>query len=617
VAARICHNVDGGEAMKARSLKNTSSHLATRCVLSALAVVAVISIGNVESAHAFNLGGSFRPSMPRITPRITPPRISVGSGSVAAAANAAGYSHGPKPGISGAAAGAAGYGGNTAGPAGGGNWGHKKWVHEDHTYKPEHVVEHVTKCGTRYHKDHLERERGCDISPPKHVVVNGGNVGPSNIAPSNTGPSNPGPSLVGPGRSGGSGVPAADERRYVPNEIVGELSGNPSDQTFRTIETRHRLNRIDTQRIGLTNSTFVRWRIADRRTVPAVLRAMEADNTVRTAGLVTQPNYLFVTQQGAAGEADNAVAVEPPQTVVEPPQTATPSSEAAPAAQAGDAAQYALAKLHLPEAQALARGDSVVVAVIDTEIDVTHPELAGAITDSYDALGVAGPKETHGTGIAGTIAARARLLGVAPNVRILAIRAFGSGIGTTFSIIKALDYAVAHDARVINMSFAGPSDPALARALAAAHAKGRILIAAVGNKGPKSPALFPAADPNVIAVTATDAKDRLFEGANRGDHVAIAAPGVDILVAAPGNTYAMSTGTSFASAYVAGVAALLAERKPDITPDAAKNALMSTAHHLGAKARDAQFGAGLMDAHQAILSVGGKPAAELARDAGH
>jgi len=595
--------------MKTRPLKNTSTHLATRCVLSALAVVAVTSISNVESAHAMYLGGSsFRPSMPRITPRITTPRISVGSGSVAGAANSAGYSYGPKPGISGAAAGAAGSGGNAAG-SGGGNWGHNKWSRGDHTQKPEHVVEHVTKCGTRYRKDHLER--GCDIPPPKHVVVNGGNVGPSNIGPSNTGPSNPGPSLVGPVGSGRSGVPVADERRYVPNEIVGELSGNPADQTFRTIETRHRLNRIDTQRIDLTNSTFVRWRIADRRSVPAVLRAMEADNTVRNAGLMTQPNYLFVTQQGAAAEADKAVAVEPP-------QTATPPNEAAPAAPAGDAAQYALAKLHLPEAQALARGDSVVVAVIDTEIDVTHPELAGAITDSYDALGVAGPKETHGTGIAGTIAAHSRLLGAAPNVRILAIRAFGSGVGTTFTIIKGLDYAVAHDARVINMSFAGPSDPALTRALAAAHGRGRILVAAVGNKGAKSPALFPAADPNVIAVTATDAKDRLFEGANRGDHVAIAAPGVDILVAAPGNTYSMSTGTSFASAYVAGVAALLAERKPDITPDGAKNALMSTAHHLGtAKGRDAQFGAGLMDAKEAILSVDGHPAAELARGAGH
>jgi subtilisin family serine protease len=420
----------------------------------------------------------------------------------------------------------------------------------------------------------------------KGTTADDGDGPPKRKRVTDTGPSRP-----------GRNVAAVTEGQYVPNEIVTEMRGNPTEEIFTLIGTRHRLNRIETQRIGLTNSTFVRWRIADRRSVPVVMRAMQADNTVRNAVVLTQPNHIFVNQQDKAAEAEKA-------------------GDTPPAEQAGDAAQYALAKLHLPEAQALARGNSVVVAVIDTEIDATHPELAGAVTDSFDALGVAGPKETHGTGIAGTIAGHARLLGAAPSVRILAIRAFGSGIGTTFTIIKGLDYAVAHDARVINMSFAGPSDPALTRALAAAHGRGRILVAAVGNKGPKSPALFPAADPNVIAVTATDAKDRLFEGANRGDHVAIAAPGVDILVAAPGSTYSMSTGTSFASAYVAGVAALLAERKPDITPDGAKAILMSTAHDLGPKGRDPQFGAGLMDAKEAILSVNSRPAAEVARGAG-
>jgi len=412
------------------------------------------------------------------------------------------------------------------------------------------------------------------------------------------GPPNSGTPAASPSRSarrGGSGVPPAHERRYVPDEVMGELSGNPSDQTFAGIGARHRLNRLDTQRIGLTNSTWVRWHIADRRSVPAVIRALEADNSVRSA----QPNYLFALQQENPTVPQNSE-----------------QADAQPTVQVGDFAQYALAKLHLPEAQALARGNRVVVAVIDTVIDKAHAELSGAITESYDALGIAAPMEAHGTGIAGTIAAHSKLLGSAPAASILAIRAFGGGSGTTMTIIKGLDYAVAHDARIINMSFAGPVDPALTRALAAAHAKGRILIAAVGNKGPKSPALFPAADPNVIAVTATDSRDKLFDGANRGEHVAIAAPGVDILVPAPGNAYTMSTGTSFASAYVSGVAALLAERKPDLTPDAAKNVLMSTAHDLGPKGRDPQFGAGLMDANRAILAVNGRAAVELVRGAG-
>ena len=168
--------------MKARSLKNTYAHLATRCVLSVLAVVAVTSISNVESARAMYLGGgAFR--LPRITPRVTPPHVSVGSGGVAAAANAAGYSHGRNTSSYGGAAGAAGSGGD--GVAGAGKWGHNKWSRGDHTQRPEHVVEHIAKCGTRYRKDHLER--GCDTPPIKHVAV------PSNIGPSNNGPSNTGP----------------------------------------------------------------------------------------------------------------------------------------------------------------------------------------------------------------------------------------------------------------------------------------------------------------------------------------------------------------------------------------------------------------------------------------
>jgi subtilisin family serine protease len=101
--------------------------------------------------------------------------------------------------------------------------------------------------------------------------------------------------------------------------------------------------------------------------------------------------------------------------------------------------------------------------------------------------------------------------------------------------------------RIVNMSFAGPRDPSLERALKAAYDKGVILVAAAGNAGPRSPPLYPAADPHVIAVTATDMDDKLFSGANRGRHVAIAAPGVDILVPAPESGY-QCDGTSVATA---------------------------------------------------------------------
>jgi subtilisin family serine protease len=213
--------------------------------------------------------------------------------------------------------------------------------------------------------------------------------------------------------------------------------------------------------------------------------------------------------------------------------------------------------------------------------------------------------------MAGAIVARAKLMGAAPNVRLLAIRAFnGEGDkseATTLSLLTGIDWAVAHGARVINMSFAGPYDPDIARAVAAARQKGVVLVAAAGNAGPKSPPLYPAADKNVIAVTAIDADDRLLSAANRGKHIAVAAPGVDVLVPAPGRAYQLTTGTSVAAAEVSGIVALLVELKPSITPDEVRKVLQSTAFDLGPKGADDQFGAGRADAERAVMALASEP----------
>ena len=107
----------------------------------------------------------------------------------------------------------------------------------------------------------------------------------------------------------------------------------------------------------------------------------------------------------------------------------------------------------------------------------------------------------------------------------------------------------------------------------------------------------------MIAVTATDEKDQLFKGANQGMHIAVAAPGVDILLAAPNGAYQMKTGTSFSAAEVSGVAALVLQRKADLSPDGVRQILTSTARDLGPKGFDPQFGAGMVDAYRAVMSV--------------
>jgi Subtilase family/Fervidolysin N-terminal prodomain len=371
-----------------------------------------------------------------------------------------------------------------------------------------------------------------------------------------------------------SGVPLVGERRFVPDEVVVGLPSSLSRRAVDDLASRHRLAHVESQDIGLLGTTFHRWRIADHRSVSDVIRALETEGGVSRA----QPNYRYTLQQSRSAAA----------TEMEP-------------------LQYALAKLRLPQAHRVSTGDKVLIAVIDTSIDAAHPEIAGMVAGSFNATNAADLPHPHGTAIAGVMVANARLKGVAPAARILAIHAFdASGTtldGTTLTILRGIDWAVARGARVINMSFAGPNDPGLARSLAAARQKGVVLVAAAGNAGPISAPLFPAADPNVIAVTATNAHDKLLPGANRGHHIAVAAPGVDILGPAPGESYQLSTGTSVAAAHVSGVVALLLARKPDLTPEAVRRILLSSATDLGPKGRDDQFGAGLTDAYRAVQSL--------------
>ncbi|HXO68324.1 MAG TPA: S8 family serine peptidase, partial [Bradyrhizobium sp.] len=378
-----------------------------------------------------------------------------------------------------------------------------------------------------------------------------------------------------PPRSQNAGAPrrgallAAANLRYINDQIIAEVDTAQADDLAR----RHRLTRIGSQELPFIDSAVSLFRITDRRSVENVRTELAADASVRSVQL----NFRYVLQD----------------------QKSVPAE--------GDPAQYALAKLRLPEAHALSRGANVTVAVIDSGIDVTHPELADAIAESFDALGAREGPHVHGTGIAGAIVSHARLMGSAPKARILAIRAFGAAANgaesTSFVILKSLDFAASHGAQVVNMSFAGPKDPLVERGIAAAATKGMVLVAASGNAGPKSPPLYPAANPNVIAVSATDAHDRLFPASNRGGHIAVTAPGVDIFLPAPGGKYQMTSGTSFSAAYISGLAALMMERNPQLKADEVRAILTRTARDLGAPGRDDLFGAGEADAFLAVTAV--------------
>lgn len=386
-----------------------------------------------------------------------------------------------------------------------------------------------------------------------------------------------------PGEAGFTGVPPRGERRFISNEMIFHSGANVSPQAVEAAARRVGLTPLGAQSLTLTGGKLFRFRLGEGRQVADVVRALEAEK-LGTA----QPNYVYRLQQNAGS---------------------------APMLPAGDAAQYAVSKLRLHEVHRWSVGKDVPVAVIDSQIDAAHPDLAGAFGEQFDAVGKGDKPDNHGTGMTGAIVAHRRLLGVAPGARILAVHAFSpdqqnSAQATTQHVLAGIDWAIEKGARIINMSFAGPYDPMLQLALKKAHDKGIVLIAAAGNAGPRSQPLYPAADENVIAVTAIDANDRLLPQANQGPHIALAAPGVSILEPAANAGYQLTTGTSVAAAHVSGVAALIIERKPDIDFAALEKILFSTAKDLGPKGRDSQFGFGLVDPYRALDALADKIAGD-------
>lgn len=251
-------------------------------------------------------------------------------------------------------------------------------------------------------------------------------------------------------------------------------------------------------------------------------------------------------------------------------------------------------------------GGGQLVAVIDTGIDLEHPELVGRVAEHRDLTEFGWSADVHGTAVAGIIAAQAGnefgSYGVAPGVRLLALKACQpTGPGAlearcwTSTLAQALDVAIAADARIINLSLGGPPDPLVARYAILAAAQNRLLVAAAGNDGPAAKPAFPAALPEVIAVTATDARDHLYRDATMGEFIDVAAPGVDIVTPGPAGSYPALSGTSLAAAHFSGVVALLADLTPLMSAAELRGALAGSARDLGTPGDDPQYGAGVVD----------------------
>ncbi|MHA1989911.1 MAG: S8 family serine peptidase, partial [Candidatus Hodarchaeales archaeon] len=250
----------------------------------------------------------------------------------------------------------------------------------------------------------------------------------------------------------------------------------------------------------------------------------------------------------------------------------------------------------------------VLVAVIDTGIDYNHPDLSSQYvslgfdwvnndTDPFD-------DHYHGTHVAGIVAGTINnSIGIAgtANVKIMAEKFLNSGgSGTSEDGANAIIHAVDQGADILSNSWGGTSFSTLIKdALIYAEANDVVITAAAGNSG-TSGLHYPAAYPEAISVSATDVSDNLASFSNYGETIEIAAPGVNIYSSMPSNSYDYLDGTSMATPYVSGVAALILSQFPDWTAQQVRLHLQETAEDLGDQGRDDLFGYGLVNAFDAV-----------------
>lgn len=316
-----------------------------------------------------------------------------------------------------------------------------------------------------------------------------------------------------------------------------------------------------------------------------------------------------------------------------------------PAAPAGAdtirAQQWGLDALHTDRAWQTTRGKGVTVAVVDTGVDGSLPDLTGQVLPGKDMIGFGAGRgdrswARHGTAMAGIIAGRGHgsgdgegVIGIAPEARILPVRVILEASdparakarktrGT--ALADGIRWAADHGADVINLSLGDDSEsahpePGEDAAIQYALEKGAVVVASSGNGGEKGDHIsYPAAYPGVIAVAAVDRYGTHASFSTRRWYATVSAPGVDIVVPAPDRKYYVEWGTSAASAFVSGAVALVRAAHPGLTPAQIKKLLTDTARSSPSAGRDDARGYGIVDPAAAIKAGGSLPRAGLRTD---
>lgn len=284
--------------------------------------------------------------------------------------------------------------------------------------------------------------------------------------------------------------------------------------------------------------------------------------------------------------------------------------------------QWHLTKIDASAAWDVTTGadNPVTIAIVDTGIDGTHPDLAGRVGTGFNGIvhqpipaGTNSDDYWHGTHVAGIAAADGNNgiggAGISWGATLMPVKILdATGYGTYSDLAEGIMWAVDHGARVINMSLGGQAGTAdetntLTAAINYAWQKGALLVAAAGNEGNTgNPLDYPAALDHVLSVAATTAQDQRASFSNYNRFVGVAAPGSGIYSTIPGGGYASHSGTSMATPIVSGLAALLLSANPSLSGDQLTGRLESTAIQLGDPGRNDYYGYGRVSAGRALLT---------------
>lgn len=381
---------------------------------------------------------------------------------------------------------------------------------------------------------------------------------------------------------------------------------------------------IDPADIGLAPGDVLPVPATDVTDDDASLRSTRNEVTVLVEDKAGAPTVTKLRTDSARDAAHLAQVLDDRPGVVAAETTGLRALEAVnPEPLAGS--QWNLAMIGAPSAWDVSRGDGVTVAVVDSGVDASHPDLAGRLLPELDLLPDvdALPEQTsHGTRVASIIAAAINgsgMAGVAPEAMIRPVTALDpAGFGDSATVAAAIIEAVDSGARVVNLSLGGPDrDPVLDAACRYAHHQGAILVAAAGNSfAYGNPVQYPAASPYVLGVAAVDSSGARSAFSNTGSSIDLAAPGEDVLGAVPTASYNHASGTSFSAPHVAGAVALVLSADPSLSAaDATALVRLSAPDDASADGRDEQIGFGVLRADLAVQATAVMQATGLTRAA--